>query len=179
MGSSPIPWRMREIVIQFVSAGACSDPPQLKIVMGPIGFGKSRIRHGSIEGSPVSEGYATADPGDIFRALRANGWPDSDATTQAVDAIGESIVASAIRDRRNIIIELIGDAIEPVRALCEQMKSIGYTVDMTFIGNSLERCLENNAARSEDNLSAYNTHGMIINWFAKFFEGSGDQPDGT
>lgn len=162
---------MQDIIETLVSVGAQEELPKFKVIMGPIGSGKSRLRRSTRDGKSMSDGFVVADRGEIFRHLLTLGWSNTKETEEAADIIGQAIVVTAIRERRNILIEIIGGEQEPLEALLDRMKIIGYNVDVVYIWNSLERCIENNATRGGDNISAFFSQGETFRWFTRYFDG--------
>jgi hypothetical protein len=78
--------------------------------------------------------------------------------------IGGLIAERAIKERRHIVTELIGAEFEPVKALIDSMKAIGYKVEIVGISCELEESIRRSENRGDDNISAYYAERFQRQW---------------
>ncbi len=147
----------------FLVAGTASDEPVFVVIAGPIGVGKTTIRH-----KDYAAGYVNIDAEDANKAIDAF---IADPEEQAIylSVLGEELVARAIHERRNIVIEVLMDNVEPIKSIIESMTAIGYKVDIKVIHNTVEKSWENNQNRPKGSMSALYTQDLTMSWFTTYF----------
>lgn len=138
--------------------GKMQDKPELLILMGGTGVGKTTIRN-----QKYHTGWVIADPNDIFQAVKKTIGPEGDIPY--VYIAGVEILKRAISEKRNIVIEVVGDKFEPLKHLLDSMEAIGYKPQVQAIINDIEKSFENNVNRSKDNISAAFTQDEVYSWF--------------
>lgn len=134
--------------------------PELALVTGGVAVGKSRLRR-----KQFARGFVTLDAGEIFIHLsrgRYIAFPDF--LEEPMDMIGGLVAVQAVRERRNIVCELIGADPGPLEKLIETWRALGYYISMTGVTADLEQSLRWNQARSDDNISAYYTEPFHHRW---------------
>ncbi|MFH0342905.1 MAG: zeta toxin family protein [Chromatiales bacterium] len=136
------------------------NTPALALIMGGAAVGKTRFRR-----KRYARGYVVVDAGDIFIKLSRGGTFDFPSHLEKpMEVIGSSIARRAVRERRNIVVELIGAEFEPVDRLIDTYKSLGYRVNVNYLRADLEQSWEWNINRSENNISAYHAEPYNRRW---------------
>lgn len=147
--------------------------PELALVTGGVAVGKSRMRR-----ERFAHGFVTLDAGEIFIHLsrgRYIAFPDF--LEEPLDMIGGLIAAQAVRERRNIVCELIGAEAGPLEKLIDTWRALGYYISMTGVTADLGQSLRWNQERSDDNISAYYTEPFHHRWLLAAAAGAGIKPD--
>ena len=147
-----------KIIEDFCVRGKQEKIPQFLVIMGGTGVGKTTIRK-----TTYADGWVIADPNDIFQAVKKTIGPEGDIPY--VYFAGVEIVRRAINERRNILIEVIGDKLEPLKKVLDGMEAIGYKLDLKAIYNDIEKSWQNNLNRDKDNTSALYTQDEVYSWF--------------
>lgn len=133
---------------------------ELALVTGGVAVGKSRMRR-----ERFGRGFVTLDAGEIFIHLSRGRYIEfPDFLEEPMNMIGGLIAAQAVRERRNIVCELIGAEAEPLERLIETYRALGYYISVTGVTADLEQSLRWNEARSDDNISAYYTEPFHLRW---------------
>lgn len=141
------------LVDQHFSDDSLPDtpPPELAILIGGPAVGKTTIRK-----EKFSRGYVIIDAAKIFTLLE--GWeeqPFPGELEEPMNMVGVLVAERAIKERRNIVTELIGSDYAPTVALIEAMKNAGYKVTVHAITCDVEEAMRRNLARGNDEISAY------------------------
>lgn len=141
------------LVDQHFSDDSLPDalPPECVLLIGGPAVGKTAIRKGKF-----SRGYVLIDAAEIFTLL--DGWEDQafpGGLEEPMNMVGMLIAQRAIKERRNVVTELIGSDYAPTVALIETMKNAGYKVTVHAITCDVEEAMRRNLARGNDEISAY------------------------
>jgi len=99
--------RLAKIADEFVRKGKVEENPKIVIVSGGTGSGKTTIRKKDFD-----DGYVFIDAGAIYLKLTENETKKSDKDAGYCRIIGDMIITTAIEQKKNIVIEIIGDKIE-------------------------------------------------------------------
>lgn len=148
-----------KLIDDFCIRGKVQEPPEFLVISGGTGVGKTTIRR-----QKYSDGWVVVDPGDLYHAGKKTVGEDS-VELPWIYFSGIELVKRAIAERRNILIEVIGDKFEPLNNLLDKMKAIGYTVRVEFIFNDIAKSWENNLKRGKDNTSSFYTQDETYAWF--------------
>ena len=81
-----------------------------------------------------------------------------------MNLIGRLVAIRAIRERRNIVTEIIGSDFEETVSLIEALKSVGYSVEATAVTCDIEVAMERNMSRGENNISSYYAEPYQRQW---------------
>jgi hypothetical protein len=168
--------RLREIPVEkflalskevdyFLSQGRHEDPPQFVIIMGGVGAGKTTIRK-----EKYKEGYVLIDSGELYQRIKGIIAKGPEEENSFMYLAGSELLKAAINERRNIIVEIIGEKAEPLESIIKKMKEVGYDVHLDLITNDIKNSWENNLNRSKDNTSAFYTQDETLSWFTYYFE---------
>lgn len=155
-----------EIALAFDSLPpAIDNPPTWVLITGPVATGKSTIRH-----EKYRRGYVTIDAAEIFlRVCRGRRVdfpppPSEKELAEQLELIGSGIATRAVRERRNIVTELIGVPSEPVKQLMDAILAAGYRCKNFFVQCEFEESQRRNLARGENDISAYYTDPYHVRW---------------
>ena len=141
-------------------SGMDSKAPELVIIGGGVATGKTRFRQ-----ERFSQGYVTLDAGEIFILLSNGEYYDFPAHLEAeMDSIGLEIASRAIRQRLNIVTEMIGDSVPDMTEVVNAMRSVGYRVDYQALTCDLDVAMQRNMSRGPDNISAHYTQKYHQKW---------------
>lgn len=113
-----------------------NDSPKIIIVTGGNGAGKTtHIREN------YSKGFVIINAEEIYRNVMI--FDDfGEKSRMIVDPIGALIAERAVRERRNIVLEMLGDTIESIDPIINAMTLIGYKVDVNYINSDMEESYE-------------------------------------
>ena len=105
----------------FDESSLAQGKPCLVLILGGVSVGKTTVRK-----THFSQGYVLLDAAEIFLNLSRGEYYDfPEAFQEPMELIGELVATRAVRERRNIVTEMLVDAIEPVVAVMDAMKSLG------------------------------------------------------
>jgi hypothetical protein len=136
------------------------DEPCIVILMGGVACGKTTLRKQN-----YSAGYILVDAAEIFINLsRGKIFPFPKAFEEPLNIIGELVARRAISERRHIVTEILGVDEEPLNALAEAMRSIGYAVKGQVITCDVEEALKRNENRGDNCISAYYAEPFQCRW---------------
>ena len=83
---------------------------------------------------------------------------------------GLNLLKNAIKEKKNIVFEIVGSEIEFVTQMTEIIKSLDYKVNYSFITCDIETAKERNENRSDDNISAYYYEYIHLRWLIQVSE---------
>lgn len=149
---------------EFLGKSPITEKPRFVVIDGPVGVGKTTIRR-----EKYADGYMMVDAEDCFQAVKKIEG-DAEKRTLYLQALGAELVARAIAERRNIVIEVLLDEIEPIQTIIKKMKDAGYDVQVVAVQNDVEKSWQNNLNRGKDNVSALHTQDLTMSWFTSYFE---------
>lgn len=142
------------------SSLARGGQPSLVLITGGVAVGKSRMRR-----ARYAQGYVNVNAGDIFiRLSRERYIAFPSFLEEPTDMIGGMVAAQAVQERRHIVCELIGAEVEPMKALTETYRVLGYYISVVGVTTDLEQSLRWNEERSDDNISALYTEPFQHRW---------------
>ena len=134
--------------------------PRLLLIMGGPAAGKTTLRRRN-----YSTGYVLVDAAEIFISLSRGGYYDfPDAFEEPMDLIGRLVASRAIRERRNIVTEIIGSDVEATTELIDAMHSIGYEIEGAAVTCDVEEAMKRNLSRGDDNISCYFAEPFHRGW---------------
>jgi hypothetical protein len=156
-----------EIAKPFWERGSTGNPPKFVIFMGGVGAGKTTIRR-----QQFAEGFVHFDIGEIYQALRKTFSSDNPKIESYTSLAGDLILKESINEKKNIVIEIIGDSAEVITPVIDKMKEIGYDVSVNGITcDPAEAYARHHKAVKEDKdyLSAYFTQEATLGVFYSHF----------
>ena len=159
--------QINSIVEPIWKKGRSEVPPKFAIFWGGIGSGKTTIRR-----KELAEGYVHFDFGEIYNTLKKSLGADHPKLTTYANFACDMILRDAISEKKNIVIEIIGDNYELIEPVITKMKGIGYDLSIKVIeadpGQSYERHLKA-VQEDPDYLSAYHTQEATLTYFYHYF----------
>lgn len=151
---------LQEMIQRRLGQGRAGQPPEARLVVGPIGVGKTTYRM-----THLSEGYVHIDSADIFHELSAGNatldFPDHFAAQ--IEHAGRAITRAALAGRLNIVLESPGHEAAPMIRLIDALKRIGYHVEVIGLTADREVCEARHAGRG-DSVSSYWAGPIHVGW---------------
>ncbi|MBK8067108.1 MAG: hypothetical protein IPK27_05640 [Rhodanobacteraceae bacterium] len=133
--------------------------PEAVLVAGPPATGKTRWRREHLSN------HAPIDAGDLFWFLGASVDDDFPGPWEdTLQRIGRLVAETALRERRNVVIELLGGEDSPVKAVVASLRAAGYRTRMIAMVCDVEVAMARNVARGADNISCYFAEGLHAGW---------------
>lgn len=117
--------KILELVESFCNRGNIEEPPKFVIVSGGPAAGKTTARH-----QEFPTGYVHFDGGEIVLAMNKLFDSEDPKMPAYLSFAGEYIVGTAISEKKNIVIEIIGDDYNLLQPVIEKMIEVGYKVTM-------------------------------------------------
>jgi hypothetical protein len=150
------------------SIPASGSPEFVLLCGGPCG-GKTTMRK-----QQYSKGYVLIDAAEIFLSLSNGEYYDFPSIfEEPLELIGSLIARQAIKERRNIVTEIIGATKEMVFPIIDAMLSIGYKTNPVYVHCELEESWKRNVERGNDNISAYYTEPYHKRWILEAVQKEG------
>jgi len=136
--------------------------PELIVITGGVCSGKTT--HRKIKYS--NDEYSNIDAGEIFIQLSNGAYYDfpSHLENQMLK-IGFDKMRESMKEKKNIVIEIIGSNYESVEELFTWSEKINYSCLVEFIDCDFAESWQRNVNRSDDNISAYYCEPYHIAWF--------------
>lgn len=155
------------IAKQFLEQGMTSEPPKFVIFMGGIGVGKTTIRR-----QKYTNGYVHFDFGEIYLVVEK--WVSKHHPRLAEYAAFTSdlILRESISEKKNIVIEIIGDSQAFITPVIEKMENAGYDVEILAITADVAEAYKRHLKAVEedkDYISAYHTQEATLSSFYNYF----------
>jgi dephospho-CoA kinase len=142
------------------SSLAVDGEPVAVIITGGVAAGKTTLRRQN-----YSHGYVLIDAPEIFISLSQGEYlPFPGPIEEPMNMIGQYVINQAIRERRNIVAEVIGADVDVMKRLIDSLAGIGYKVNVMYVNCSVETAMERNENRSEDTISAYYAEKFHLEW---------------
>jgi len=158
------------------SSLAFDGKPRIVILVGPPAVGKTTIRKQN-----YSTGYVLVDAVPIFLNLCQGEYlPFPDVLEEPMKLIGMLVANQAVKERRNIVTELIGDSSEQLNELIDAMLAVGYKADIVYVDCPFEEAVRRNLNRDDDCISAFYAGKYQWEWLleaAKEFKQAQDPGD--
>ena len=137
--------------------------PKFALITGCVGAGKTTLRR-----QKFANDYVHVDAAELFAMFTGGKYYDFPGQfEQGMNAVGTKVATQAINERRNIVMEIIGDTAEPMDSIVKAMSSIGYAVDVTCVSCPLDECLKSHRHACETDVnyvSAYHTQSFHQAW---------------
>jgi tetratricopeptide (TPR) repeat protein len=144
--------------------------PSFVIMMGTVGAGKTTIRR-----KEYAKGYVNLDAGDIFANLAKGEYLDFPGELEIpLEMVGRMLAKEAIRQKRNMVVEVIGDSTEDTEAMAKVMVTAGYEIVPVLVKCEVkEGYLRHTKAVATDpkNISAYFTQDYHKKWILNAVKG--------
>ena len=150
-------------IMEYLKEGSKSEKPELVIIMGPVAGGKSS----HIRDNYVSAGYVWIDMARIFFDLQSQTGIKLNRRTQLINFIGVVTLDLALLEKRNIVIELVGDELERIDTLIDAMKAHGYKTKITMVNSANDGCFINEKTKKAEYMSSFYTEPFHLDWFER------------
>jgi len=149
------------------SSRVSNGPPELRIVSGAVCTGKSRfIREQVLQGQDKA-GYVHLDAPRIFLGLCRGEFLDFPGELEErMEHLGLSVASRAINERRNIVVEVIGQDSRPLNSMLERLRACDYELKVDVLDCDVEVALQRNEQRGENNISSYYAEPYHLRWLA-------------
>ena len=160
--------KVGEIAKPFWERGASGNPPKIVIFMGGVGAGKTTIRR-----EQFANDYVHFDFGEIFNAVKKSFEKDDPKLVSYVSLACDLILKESINAKKNIVIEIIGETAEPITAVIDNMKKIGYEVSVNGITCDIAEAYKRHikaVQEDPDYLSAAHTQEATLSFFYNYFD---------
>lgn len=149
-------------IMQYLKEGIKSETPEFIVILGPVGAGKTNYIKNN-----YGNGYVWIDMARIFFELQKETGIRLNRRKEIINFIGLVTLDLAILEKRNIVVELIGDELEKVEKLINVMKSAGYDVKVTELNSSDDTCFPGAAEKNDEYMSSLYTESFHLSWFDK------------
>lgn len=157
-----------EIARPFWERGEIFDTPTFVMVVGGVAAGKTTHRR-----TAYAEGYVHLDYGEIYLAfekLLGKGHKNIPAfSLMAIDMV----TYQAIQEKRNIVVEFIGDNAEVMTELIDTMKSYGYKVELVPIIADVAESYKRHLKAVEDDpdyISSHHSESFMLSALKRHFK---------
>ena len=167
----------KELSKYFNDSQICHEGrPNFVLLTGGVGNGKTTLRR-----KQYAKGYVHIDAAEIFASFAKGKYYDFPvAFEESLNLIGSLIARRAIKEKRNIVMEIIGDSFEDASAIIAAMKSAGYEVKISFVECDQPEAYRRhlNAVKTDVNyVSAFHTQRFHKKWVLEAVLRNG--PDGN
>lgn len=159
--------RVKKIEDEFLQKSEPQTEPLFVVLGGPVGVGKTTLRR-----EQYAKGYVNIDSEDVAKSIEGF-LSGPDELAEYLDVMGSELVARAITERRNIVIEVQLDSAEPIGSIISGMKKAGYKTQLMVVKNDVETSWKNNINRDKDSLSSVHTQGLTMAWFVRYLNDFG------
>lgn len=140
------------------------EKPNLIIIMGGVCSGKTEFRKNKYLGPDFNH----IDAGEIFIELSENEYYEFPSHLEdKMNQIGLEKLRVCIFQKKDIVVEIVGENLEAVKELLELAKKIDYKTNVEFLECDIEVALQRNENRDENNISAYYCEPYHLDWFKK------------
>lgn len=140
------------------------EKPNLIIIMGGVCSGKTEFRKNKYLGPDFNH----IDAGEIFIELSENEYYEFPSHLEdKMNQIGLEKLRVCIFQKKDIVVEIVGENLEAVKELLELAKKIDYKTNVEFLECDVEDALQRNENRDENNISAYYCEPYHLDWFKK------------
>jgi 2-phosphoglycerate kinase len=155
---------VNEIIEKYFDDSSLSngETPKFVLITGGPGSGKTTQRK-----MKYSTGYVLIDAGDVFKNIcKGNdlAYQFGEDFVEALEAIGQLIANRAIEEKRNIVMEIIGDKFDVVTAIVEAMKNRGYDAHLEAIYCDVAEAYERHLKGAYESLSSYFSEPYHTKW---------------
>jgi hypothetical protein len=168
--------KLGEIIKPICERGISEHPPKLVILMGGVGAGKTTIRR-----QKYSNGFVHFDFGEYFVIFSKKFGENNPKLTGYTAIACDLILKECLSQKKNIVIEIIGDKKDSFNPIIDGMVKAGYSISIEFIEcDPIESYKRHLKAVDEDKdyFSAFYTQEPTLSSFY-FLLGLGDMPKTT
>lgn len=145
--------RVGEVVEWFVKKGDTQEEPEFVIFMGGIGSGKTTIRQ-----RDFAEGYVHFDYGEIRNAIKDEFSEDHLGFSTFVNLACTLTFEDALKKKKNMVIEIIGETYEPIESVITKMREVGYKINVQAITCDISEAYERHIRATQDDPNYFSAH---------------------
>lgn len=151
-----------EVARRLPDEARSSGQPVFVLIMGPICAGKTTLRR-----QKYANGHVLVDAAQLFIDLGGIDLDFPSTLLGPLEAVGAEVARRAVAGRMSIVTEVVASEFGPVAALIDAMKGASYKVELVGLTADLEACMERNASRAQDNISAYYSEPFQTRWLVE------------
>jgi hypothetical protein len=112
--------RIEKVIDSFLRKGKQDYPPTLVVLAGSVASGKTTIRR-----EKYPQDYVLIDAGELLDIFTENkSGDDAKKMEQHAMVAGIESVTKSIAEKRNIVIEILGDNKEPINSIVDNMMAM-------------------------------------------------------
>jgi hypothetical protein len=148
-----------EIASRLPEEAKATGQPVFVLIMGPVCAGKTTLRR-----EKYASAHVLVDAAQLFIDLGGIDLDFPSTLEGPMVRIGAETARRAVAGKMNIVTEVVGSEFGRVVALIDAMKGAGYKVELVGLTADLEACIERNASRAQDNISAYYAEPFQTRW---------------
>lgn len=160
--------KVGETAKPFWERGVSGNPPKLVIFMGGIGAGKTTLRR-----EQFATGYVHFDYGEIAEVIKNTFGADDPKLASYISLACKVILEECILEKKNIVIEIIGDNYDTISPVIDSMKGIGYDVSINAITCDIAEAYQRHIKAVQDDpsyMSAHYTQEATLSFFFNYFD---------
>jgi len=117
-----------EIAASFTNKGQHDNPPQFAIITGGVGSGKTTVRK-----DKYGSGYVNLDFVDVLKAVKMAIGTDNQRLMDTAAITFRIIMNDSFAEKKNVVIEIIGDNYELIEKLLDAVKKLEYDIHIDFV----------------------------------------------
>jgi len=158
-------FRVNDELDRFFDASSmpATDKPVFVLIMGAVAVGKTTLRK-----EKYSKGYVTVDAAEIFLNFsRGEYLPFPGPLKEPMDLMGRLVADKAVREKRNIVTEIIGADFSEVKPLMDLMLAVGYRIEVIGVTCPFEEAMKRNLGRGDDSISAFYAEPFQRGWLVE------------
>ena len=145
---------------QNMNIETIDETPKFIIVMGSICTGKTTFRKNEFK-----DGYTHIDAGEIFIQLSQGQYYDFlGHLEEKINQIGLEKMIDSFKNRKNIVIEIIGENKETIVNCAKETIKLNYSNELKLMRCELNTALKRNINRDINNISAYFCEKYHLDW---------------
>lgn len=149
------------VVDRSFNIGVLSDgEPRCVLVLGGICTGKTTFRR-----QQFAAGYVALDAADIFLNLSGMVQVAVDSMLcDPIDLMGGLVAARAVRERRILVIEMIGSDGQKLERIILALQANGHLVEVKMLTCDVTEAIRRSEMRQPDRFSAHHTEQLHAAW---------------
>lgn len=117
-----------EVAKSFLEKGTAEEPPNFVIYVGMIGSGKTTSRR-----HDYASGYVHFELGEIYNAVKKEFGGDNPKLSSYAAVAGDMILQESLKNKKNIVIEIIGENKDLIEPLINKINEMGYKLSLNYI----------------------------------------------
>jgi hypothetical protein len=150
-----------------------SEPPQFVLITGGTGAGKTTLRR-----EKFSEGYVNFDFAEISKAIEKAVGEKHPRLIEYSFWGCDIVFKECILEKKNIVVEIIGDNYDQISILINKMKEVGYEVKLNTVTCDIEEAYQRHikaTKEDKDYMSSYFSDELTLLSIYTYF-GLGEVP---